>query len=175
MTRRRAPTAPSGADTAIPARARDVVARAILAATHYLEIRAGRRPASHLDDWVDDVVARQVRGLVRRRRHRRGGAMALTVRRLWVSRTEGMVNVVVVLDDDDRLRPVTLAVTTTGDGPVITAIGLPDDHRIRSTEPPGPLAATPRPPHPEALPPATTPPTRLVGDRPRVNPDAPRG
>lgn len=102
--------------------------------------------------------------------------MALTVRRLWVSRTEQVVNVVVVLDDDDRLRPVALAVVADHDIPVITSIGLPDDHRVQSTEPPGPLRAPPRPPHPEALPPASTPPTRLVGDRgARVSPDAPRG
>lgn len=153
----------------LPPQLRDTLARAVMAATRYVEIRAGKRPASHLEDWVSDAVARQLRGLVRRRRGRPSTTPALAVRRVVVDRQERVTNVVVVLDDGTRPRPVAVALTVGPDPQVIT-IGLPEDQSTRPVDPPAALADAGHLPHPEALPRPGTPPTRLVPARPAPAP-----
>lgn len=113
-------------------RGRDLLARAVVAATWYLEVRAGRRPVAHLQDWVTPGVARQLDGLVRRRRRRRGGASSLSLVRVWAQRHGQVANVVVVLRDGHRARPVALAMEVDRPDPRIIALGLPEDHPCRT-------------------------------------------
>ena len=113
-------------------RGRDLLARAVVAATWYLEVRAGRRPVAHLQDWVTPAVARQLDGLVRRRRRQRGGAAALSLVRVWAQRHDHVANVVVVLRDGPRARPVAVAIEVDRPDPRIIALGLPEDHPCRT-------------------------------------------
>lgn len=110
---------------------RDLLARAVMAATWYLEVRAGRRPAAHLRDWVSPAVARQLDGLVRRRRRQPGGAAALSLVRVWAQRQPHVAHVVVVLRDGHRARPVAMAIEVGRTDPRIVALGLPEDHPAR--------------------------------------------
>ncbi|HKJ54395.1 MAG TPA: Rv3235 family protein [Nitriliruptoraceae bacterium] len=116
---------------------RDLLSRAVIAATWYLEIRAGRRPVTHLQDWVSPAVARQLDGLVRRRRRQpRTGATSISLLRVWAQRHDGVAHVVVVLREHQRTRPVALAVQVATADPRIIALGLPEDRT-------GSVAATP--------------------------------
>lgn len=165
MTRHRstpstAPTIPPGpADT----HGHDLLSRAVMAATWYLEIRAGRRPVAHLHDWVSPPVARQLDGLVRRRR-RKGprGASAISLVRVWAQRQSGVAHVVVILREHHRTRPVAVAMETGVDHPRIIALGLPEDHVMTPTSslaiPDGPASSV------DAEPPCPSPPELLDVD-----------
>lgn len=139
MTRRSsrhsaAPTIPPG--PADP-RGRDLLSRAVMAATWYLEVRAGRRPVAHLRDWVSPAVGRQLDGLVRRRRRKpTAGASSISLVRVWAQRQAGVAHVVVVLREHHRTRPVALAMEIDVDQPRIIALGLPEDHAVPPTSTP---------------------------------------
>lgn len=112
-------------------RAATMLAHAVMAATHFLEVRAGHRPVSHLDALIAPSAQRRVRSMVRRRRDA-GGASTVTLRRVFAERRPGAIHVVVLLVQDGRMRPVAMGIEVTSQGPLITSIGLPEDHQPRA-------------------------------------------
>lgn len=105
---------------------------AVMTATHYLEVRAGRRPVTQLRDQVSDRVRRQLAALVRRQRRSNQLAGALSLRRVWVDRShDDVVSVVVVLTDGSKMFPVAMTMVSRDDRLVVTNLGTPQDHPPR--------------------------------------------
>lgn len=130
MTRRPGVPVPTAAPVLrLRTHGRPPLALAVLAATAYLEARAGRRSVDQLTAFVDARTARVLAAMVRRRRRRPPAAFAVTLRRvhLDVSRP-GLANVVVVLDVGDRVVPVCVELTRHASVWTVTTLTTPQDH-----------------------------------------------
>ncbi len=115
---------------------RDPLALAVVAASAYLEARAGCRDVAQLDDLVDRRTQRLLAAMVRRRRRSRTPPTAVTLRRIVADRSwPGRIDVVVVLDTGDRIVPVSVQVRDRDGTWTITTLATPDDHRPRPPDP----------------------------------------
>lgn len=130
MTRHPRLTRPSTAPVLqLRRRDRPPLALAVLAATAYLEARAGRRGVDQLAAYVDARTSRVLAAMVRRHRRRPRAAFSLTLRRVHadVSRP-GVANVVVVLDVGDRVVPVCVELSRRASVWTVTTLVTPEEH-----------------------------------------------
>lgn len=129
MTRHARLTAPTTAPVMrLRTRSRPPLALAVLAATAYLEARAGRRGVDQLSAYVDARTARVLAAMVRRHRRRSPVAFSVTLRRVHLDVCRpGLANVVVVLDVGDRVVPVCVELTRYTRVWTVTTLATPED------------------------------------------------
>lgn len=137
MTRRPRPSVvPHGPVLRRRAEERHPLALAVLAATGYLEARAGCRDIAQLTDLVDRRTARLLVAMVRRRRRGPDGPIAITLRRVVMDGTRPhRPSFVVLLDRGDRVVPVCVEVRRVDDDWTVTTLSVPDDHRPTAPDP----------------------------------------
>lgn len=103
---------------------------AVIAATAYLEVRAGQRSVDQLTRWVDARTARLLAAMVRRHRRHMPRPCALTLRRVHIDESRpDRPSLVVLLDDGARVIPVCVEVRRRDGCWTVTTLAIPDDHR----------------------------------------------
>lgn len=136
MTRLRT-SPPLSADTHRAIAPVDPTALAVVAATLYLEVRAGRRPWTQVEPLASARVHRRLRALVARQRRERGPAGVISVRRVVSQRIhDGLVEAAVVVHDTNRVTVVAvrLEIRTGGRSEatagrwLVTDLGSPEDY-----------------------------------------------
>ncbi len=113
----------------------DPTALAVVAATLYLEVRAGRRPWNQLEQVASRRVHRRLRALVARQRRERGPAGVISVRRVVAQAVhDGLVEAAVVVHDTNRVTVVAVRLEVRSGRWMVTDLGSPEDYlRLRGT------------------------------------------
>lgn len=130
---RPATTTPEPPRTATSAsrRVQDPVALAVAAATAYLEIRAGRRPARQIDRLVAPVLRAEIASVIRERRHERTSLGGISVLRVVTSQPgPSILDAAVVCRDGTGHTVVAVRVEFRRSGWSITALSTPEDQAL---------------------------------------------
>lgn len=112
-------------------RVQDPTALAVAAATAYLEIRAGRRPAHQMEPLLAPVVRSELERLIRCRRRDRSPTGGISVLRVVGTRPgPGVLDAAVVCRDGGTYTAVATRVEFRQGRWVITALSTPEDQAI---------------------------------------------
>lgn len=110
-------------------RVQDPTALAVAAATAYLEIRAGRRPARQLERLLAPLVRVELAQVVRDRRAEQPAMGGICLLRVMTSQpSPHVLDAVVVCRDGTRHTAVATRVEFRPSGWAITALSTPEDH-----------------------------------------------
>lgn len=113
----------------------DLLDLAVLAATAYLEARAGHRDAAQLADFVDRRTARLLSAMVRRQRRHRPVSGVIRLRRVHLDRRPTRrPNLVVVLAVGDQVVPVCVQLQRVDESWTVITLTTPDDRPERGGE-----------------------------------------
>jgi hypothetical protein len=116
-----------------PARVQDPTALAVAAATAYLEVRAGRRPARQLERLLSPVVRVEMAQMIRDRRGQQPAIGGISVLRVVTSQpSPHILDAAVVCRDGSSHTAVAVRVELRRSGWAITALSTPEDQaRLR--------------------------------------------
>jgi hypothetical protein len=117
--------------TTVPKRVQDPVALAVAAATAYLEIRAGRRPARQIDRLLAPVLRAEIASVIRERRLERTPLGGISVLRVVTSQpSPSILDAVVVCKDGTTHTSVAIRVEFRRSGWSLTALSTPEDQAL---------------------------------------------
>lgn len=116
-----------------PVRAQDPTALAVAAATAYLEVRAGRRPARQLERLLSPVVRVEMARMIQDRRRQPPAIGGISVLRVVTSQpSPNILDAAVVCRDGSSHTAVAVRVEFRRSGWAISALSTPEDQaRLR--------------------------------------------